>query len=177
MKISSKKSILLLIDIQNKNINSIHHHEQLIANCKELIIICQRFSIPVLASQHIKEKNGDIVTELSKLLIKDNCFNKTEFSCYKKIHKKIQPYSQIILAGAETHICLLQTALDLLENNKQVFIVTDATNSRFDEDKATSLLRMQQNGAQLITKQMLLFELAITSKNPNFSYLSKKIMK
>ena len=70
--------------------------------------------------------------------------------------------------GIETHICVLQTAFDLLNNSYEVFVVQDASGSRTNENHETALERLKQNGAQIVTSEMVLFELLKNSKHPKF---------
>ncbi|MDO8953992.1 MAG: isochorismatase family protein [Gammaproteobacteria bacterium] len=179
MLIQAERSLLLLIDIQEGVINFIHHHEQLLANCTELLMMAKAFNVPVLASEHMPERMGHTIELLRQRMSPDNCFAKTEFSSLAAAYKPIKASKrkQIILAGLETHLCVLQTALELIDKKYQVYVVADATNSRFPEDKAIALQRLQQCGVQIISKQMLLFEWARDGKNPAYKALSKQLLK
>ena len=84
---------------------------------------------------------------------------------------------QIIILGVESHICVLQTTIDLLENNKQVYIVEECVGSRRLKDANMGLERMLKNGASLINFEMIFFELIRDSKNQHFKKLSSKFIK
>lgn len=101
---------------------------------------------------------------------------KTTFSCcgntdgldaIKALGKK-----QIIVAGIETHVCVLQTCLDLLEEGFQVILVTDCCSSRKQSDKEVAITRLVQAGAIPATYEMILFELTINAKHPKFKEIS-----
>jgi len=177
MLLDANSSLLLLVDIQKHNINAIHNHEQLTVNCKDLLLMAKAFNVPTFASLHIPEKNGPILPDLAKLISEESFCSKVAFSCYSSIKHKIQQATQIVLAGIETHLCVLQTAFDFLENKKEVFLVADATDSKFYEDKNYALNRMQQAGVQIITKQMVLFEWARHAHHTEFDRLSEKILR
>jgi nicotinamidase-related amidase len=121
------------------------------------------------------------LSTLRQLIEASHYFKKTEFSCLANTsgRAKLEQYKkpQIVLAGIETHICILQTALDLLSIGKQVFVIADATDSRFAEDKNIALARMQQAGIHILSKQMVLFEWARSSEHPAFQTLSKQMLK
>lgn len=177
MLLDANHSFLLLVDIQKNNINSIHNHEQLTVNCKDLLLMAKAFNIPALASLHIPEKNGPLLPDLAKLIPEESFCSKADFSCFSVIKNKTQQAKQIVLAGIETHLCVLQTAFDFLENKKEVFLVADATDSKFHEDKNYALNRMQQAGVQIITKQMVLFEWARHAHHAEFDHLSEQILR
>ncbi|MDF2939563.1 MAG: isochorismatase [Gammaproteobacteria bacterium] len=181
MLLDSEQSLLLLIDVQENTINFIHQHEQLKANCKDLLAMANKFNVPILASEHCPEKSDLTVASLRQCIEPSNCFNKVEFSCVasQEGRAKLAQYNrqQIVLAGVETHVCVLQTAIELLHLKKQVYVVADAVDSRFAEDKHLALQRMQALGIQLVSKQMVLFEWGRSSDNPSFQTLSEQMLK
>jgi len=83
---------------------------------------------------------------------------------------------QIIVMGIETSVCILQTVLDLLQKNKQVYVVVDAVSARHQLDHDLALERMKIAGAQLITKEMVMFEWLRTAEHAMFKELSKKYL-
>ncbi|MCQ2511031.1 MAG: isochorismatase family protein, partial [Lachnospiraceae bacterium] len=82
---------------------------------------------------------------------------------------------QVLLAGVESHICLLQTAIDLVDAGYDVFVVENCVSSRRLYDKETAIKRMIQNGVQVTSYESILFELMRTSTHPNFRLVSKLI--
>jgi nicotinamidase-related amidase len=82
---------------------------------------------------------------------------------------------QAVLAGIETHVCVLQTALDLLANGYQVHVVRDAVSSRHELDHQAALQRLQQAGAIVTTAEAVLFELMERADSPEFKEVSKLI--
>ncbi len=80
---------------------------------------------------------------------------------------------QVIVCGMETHVCVLQTVLGLLALGKQVFVVEDACDSRTPASKAAGLARMRAAGAQVVTREMVLFELMGSAGHPLFRHISK----
>ena len=82
---------------------------------------------------------------------------------------------QVILIGIETHICVLQTAMDFKNKGHEVFVISEAVGSRKSHDKESALKRMSNNGIQVLTFEMMLFELLRDSKNKHFKNLSSLI--
>jgi nicotinamidase-related amidase len=74
----------------------------------------------------------------------------------------------VVIAGCEAHVCLLQTALDLLEDEFEVWVVTDACASRTDRDRDAAFDRLAGAGAELLTTEMVLFEWLRSAENPDF---------
>jgi nicotinamidase-related amidase len=106
-------------------------------------------------------------------------FEKTTFSCYKNEEtvdainaagKKV-----VIVAGIETHVCVLQTCLDLLEGGYEVVLVTDCCTSRKQNDTDVAITRLVQAGVIPTTYESLLFELTVNAKNPVFKEISSLV--
>ncbi len=126
--------------------------------------------------EQYKKGIGETIPSLKKLVHEYPHFEKTTFSCcgnedglaaIKATGKKI-----VILAGIETHVCVLQTALDLLENGLQPVLVTDCVDSRKEKDKQMAIQRLVQAGVVPTTYEALLFELTVNSKSPVFKEIS-----
>ena len=106
-------------------------------------------------------------------------FEKTTFSCYKneetidainEMNKKV-----VIVAGIETHVCVLQTCIDLLEGGFEVVLVTDCCTSRKQKDTDMAISRLVQAGVIPTTYESLLFELTLNAKNPVFKEISSLV--
>ena len=83
---------------------------------------------------------------------------------------------QVVLVGMEAHVCVLQTALELKAAGKEVFVVTDGISSRAQHDLDTALLRYQQAGVWLVSREMVLFELLRSSGDPMFRQMSQRYL-
>ncbi|WP_288743974.1 isochorismatase family protein, partial [uncultured Rheinheimera sp.] len=86
---------------------------------------------------------------------------------------KLSGKTQLVIIGTETHVCVLQTAMDALAAGYQVFIVEEAVGSRTEQNRQLALLRLQQAGAQIISKEMLAFEWLDKAGTDNFRTISK----
>ncbi len=170
----------ILVDVQDKLVGAIHHHKKVVDNCHWLMQLADDLSIPLLISEQYPQGLGETTQPLSNFKRHHKVADKTAFSCaadagclavIEKFKRK-----QVLLMGIEAHVCVLQTAFELKENNFDVFVAVDAIGSRCEEDYKVALKRFRQNGIELVTREMVFFECLRNAKDPNFKELSKKFM-
>ena len=179
MLIDCSNSSLLLIEVQTKLFPKILDSQRLensILNCLEVFYT---LNIPIFFSEQYPKGLGFTIDKvLEKLLsYKAYKFEKTSFSCFPNSSEpnnapQLLKTKQVILIGIETHICVLQTAMDLKNKGQEVFVVFEAVGSRNPRDKELAIKRLINNGIQVITFEMMLFELLRDSKNKHFKTLS-----
>lgn len=168
---------LVIIDIQDKLAPKKDAlREQLIANTAKLIQAAKVLDIPILITEQYPEKLGATTQPLLDLLGDTPRIGKVCFSCLAAPEflnaLKATGRSQLLLAGIETQVCVMQTTLDALTHGYQVFLPADAIASASDKTQhKTALRRMENNGAQILTTQMTLFELLRTAGTPEFKEL------
>ena len=182
MLIDSSNTSLLLIDVQTKLFPKISEAQRLENSILDCLEVFYTFDVPIFFSEQYPKGLGFTIDKvLEKLLsYKAFKFEKTSFSCFPNSSEsfsagKILKTKQIILIGIETHICVLQTAMDLKEKGYEVFIILEAVGSRKNYDKEFAIKRMINKGIQVITFEMMLFELLRDSKNNHFKGLSSLI--
>ena len=182
MLLNPSDSSLLLIDVQTKLFPKIKEAQTLENAILDCLEVFYTFSIPIFFSEQYPKGLGFTTDKvLEKLLSYDaKRFEKTSFSCFPTISKLNKPdrflkTKQVILIGIETHICVLQTSLDLKDKGYQVFVIYEAVGSRKTIDKELAVKRMINNGIQVITFEMMLFELLRDSKNKHFKSLTSLI--
>jgi len=175
----ANSSALLIIDIQTHltAVMPLKVLARLKNNTSLLIKAADTLNIPILATEQYPKGLGPLEPEIVEILPKETVrFEKTCFSCVgadnflEKL--KSSGKKQIILLGLEAHVCVLQTAIDLLVNDYQVFVVIDGICSRHRENYETSLLRMRQSGIITCNAESVLFEWLRDSKNEHFKTLS-----
>jgi nicotinamidase-related amidase len=131
--------------------------------------------IPTIVTTQYKKGLGDL-DRIFEAKVKGKVLDKVSFSCGADPNIKMEVDQSfkdwVAVAGVETHICVLQTVLDLIEQGKNVAVVTDAVASRREEDHLRGLERMTKAGALPVTSEMLIFELLGRSDVPEF----KKIL-
>ena len=159
--ISAERSALLLIDLQARLLPHIHDGAQALDHCVWLTRIAQRTGVPVVASEQYPQGLGSTVPALRELLEDREIVEKIHFSCVAEGCLAPHPVwtrAQFVVAGTETHVCVLQTVLGLLAEGKDVFVVADAVGSRRPADRDLGLARMRDAGAQIVSREMVAFE-------------------
>ena len=169
--INQENSMLLIIDVQEKLVNMLSSDEVKKAAIK-VAKACETIKVPSFISEQYPKGLGETIPELKEALPSAVYVEKTSFSVAHTFANKLLDLNinkkQVILFGIETHICVLQTAFDLLNMGYEVFVVKEACGSRNQDDKDSALRRLMFAGAQLVTVEMALFELLKSSKHPNF---------
>ena len=161
-RLEPKRSALVVIDIQERFKDLIHRMDLVLSGTTRLIKFCQQLDIPLLVTEHYPRGLGETVSELRLLCDDFEPLEKIHFSCCGDdgFQRKLASLrrDQIILCGIETHVCVYQTACDLLRAGKQVAVAVDAVSSCRAEDRAIGLERMAAVGTQNMSVQMLMFE-------------------
>lgn len=179
MLIAAGKSRLLIVDVQEKLVPTIHEGARVIKNCEWLMKLAHRLEVPVLASEQYAKGLGPTVAQLKALLPEEGIAHKVHFSCIAADCLKNLPgpeRNQIILAGIEAHVCVLQTAFDLHHSGNEVFVVADAISSRSAQDAALAVERMRAEGIPIVTREMVFFEWLRQAGTPLFKELSGEFL-
>ncbi len=176
--VNCKDCLVLIIDVQEKLVNMLKD-EPIYPNAVKIAQAAGILNIPCIITEQYPKGLGQTVEEIKKALPNALYFEKTYFSVLKEnnfIDKiKETKKHQIILFGIETHICVLQTAFDLLKAGYEVFVVANASGSREEYNKEFALKRLRHANCQTLTVEMLLFELLESSKHPNFKEIQALI--
>ena len=166
--IDAGASALLLIDFQVKLMRVMDEGADAIANARRLIDAAHILGVPTLFTEQNAKGLGPTVPELApdpSLVVHKMTFD----ACGDPgFIQRLPEGRALILAGCEAHICVLQTALGLIENGRRVFVVRDAIASRRPESKETAVRRMERHGADIVTVEMVVFEWLKTAENPAF---------
>ena len=170
------ETLLLIVDVQKKLINNIKGSQLLIFNIKKLIDTCNLLNVNIAITEQNPLKLGLTLESI----LNDNeypKFEKMEFSCSENknflnyINKN--NFKNIIVCGIESHICILQTSIDLLRKGFNILIPRDAIGSRNEIDNDTAFLRLILSGAVASTTESLICELCKTSNRKEFREVSK----
>ena len=174
LRARSTNSVLLVIDMQEKIINTIAEKENLL-HCLEAIIKASNLlNIPSVVTQ--QENLGDIAPIIRKSYQNDvTIFKKLAFSCcgVSEFRDKLQALGRkiIVVCGVETHICVMQTVLDLLALKYEVHLLRDATSSYRTSDRETAIERMRDAGACISTTESSIYELMEDAQRPEFKQI------
>ncbi len=176
--LTATSSRLLIVDMQEKLLAAMKERETVISNCLKLVRGANVLEVPVDATEQYPKGLGGTVDVLADLIAERPA--KMRFSCTESLEwakqgtTPDQPY-QVVLAGIEAHVCVLQTAFDLLANGFEVFVVADAATSRNRTDYEFGLKRMADSGVQLVTTEMVLFEWCEVAGTDEFKQISRII--
>lgn len=170
---------LVVVDVQGKLAQLMHGKEALFKNVQILIQAAKILDIPILWCQQCPAALGPTVAQIAELLTGHEPINKSAFSCCgeEAFNARLNELkrNQVLLCGIETHVCIYQTAVDLLRKGFQVDIPADAVSSRTPDNKQIALQRMAAEGANVSCVEMALFELLRTAEHPKFRQIAKLI--
>lgn len=173
-------SRLALVDVQERLCGAMNAAamEQVARNCAILLQTGRLLDVPVTYTEQYPKGLGPTLASLSPWLDETARVEKICFSCCQNDDFRAQLDSartQIVLAGAEAHVCVLQTAFDLLGMGKQVFVVEDAVISRNPDNKANALQRLRQAGVVVTNTESVVFEWLGTAEGEAFRQISRLV--
>lgn len=170
---------LVLVDVQGRLAQLMHERELLFANLERMVRGAQVLGIPILWNEQVPEKLGATIPELAELLTGVESLPKNAFSCCGNpaFVERLAATGrrQVLLTGIETHICVYQTARDLLAGGYAVEVVADAVSSRTEANKRTALERIRAMGAGVTSTEMALFELLGSAEGDRFRQISRLV--
>jgi nicotinamidase-related amidase len=179
MLVNAGESCLLVVDVQERLLPAVTDGEAVVENTAILLKAAAALDVPVLASEQYPKGIGHTVPELSALLPADAVVEKVHFSCladagfagrFAALGRR-----QAVIAGLEAHVCVLQTAEQILADGHDVFVVADAVSSRAPANHAAALRRLEAAGARIVTTEMVVFEWLGQAGTPAFRELSRLI--
>ncbi|PUE67250.1 hydrolase [Arcobacter lacus] len=179
MRIRVEDALFCLVDVQERLFPHIGNKEILEKNLLTLVKGLKVLNVPFIVNEQYKKGIGETIPSLKELVETYSSYEKTTFSCcqnnetmkaIKNANKKV-----VIVAGIETHVCVLQTCIDLLENGFKVVLVTDCCSSRKENDTKFAIKRLIQAGVIPTTYESILFELTLDAKNPCFKEISSLV--
>lgn len=174
---SSHDTGLLVIDVQERLVPHIHDHARVVWNIRRLVDGARILGVSAAGTEQYPQGMGPTVGELAERL--GPFEQKMAFSaaaCPALFRRwKDAGINKVLITGIESHVCVAQTALDLLAESWRVYLAADAVGSRSPEDKRVALERMAQEGVVLTTTEAALFEWCVVSGTPQFKQISKLV--
>ena len=178
--LTPQNSLLVIVDMQIRltEVMPVTDASLMLTHTDRLIKAAMALEVPVLVTEQNPKGLGSTVADITDSLPQETpIFPKTGFSCcaaegFCEILEQIQR-NQIILVGQETHVCILQSALDLLSRSYQIHIVEDGVCSRKAEHKSNALARMQRLGITITNHESVLFEWLGDYNHPDFKTIAK----
>ncbi len=177
--LSINNTILLCIDVQESLAQVMSERDTMITNLKKLIAGVSTLGIPIIRTEQNPRKLGSTVSEIAKLMPAVGAISKMSFSCcgsnaFMEALRSNQR-QQILLSGIEAHVCVYQTAVDLMLKGYEVDVVVNCISSRTVENRSVGIEKMRHSGAGLTTTEIALFELLRTAESPWFKDISRVI--
>lgn len=176
MNYIDNNTVLLVIDVQERLLPAINEKEALLLNALKCIKAARILDLPLVYTEQYPKGLGLTVTELREDLDDAPVFEKTDFSCLGseglKTFLKNNKIKKVMLAGIEAHVCVFQTARDLIDAGYEVLIVADAVSSRNDFDKKWALKNLREMGAAVSTFECFFMEYLKGSRHPKFKEIS-----
>ncbi len=166
--------MLLLIDFQQRLVPAIHDGEAVVARAVRLAEAARLLDVPVRATEQNPAGLGRTVAPLAGY--PQAVLAKTAFSAVADPgFSALLPAgaAEVVVAGCEAHVCVLQTVLGLAGSGRRVFVAADAVGSRDPADRAAAIERARQHGAEIVTSEMVLFEWLRDSRHPRFREVQK----
>lgn len=191
MLLQAEDCQFVLVDFQGRLMPAIHDGEAVLANARRLAQLAQWLEVPVWGTEQVPSKLGPLDDELKSLC--QRVVDKTSFSAAEVLQPLLEPApvtprgnarslprhlqktttqqsrrGTLLLAGCETHVCLLQTALDLLDADWDVWVVQDACGSRTERNRDAAYDRLAAAGCELVSTEMVGFEWLADAAHPRF---------
>jgi isochorismate hydrolase len=166
MLLARDKSQLLIVDVQEKLLQAISGKDRVVDRCIRLVRAARTLDVPITVSEQYPQGLGPTADSIRDALANAALVaDKVEFSCLRneflreRLHElRRQGRPQVVIAGIEAHVCVLQTAVDLEAQGFEAFVVADATGSRSKDSHKLALARLNKAGADVVDSEMVLFE-------------------
>ena len=203
MLLEAQECQVVLLDYQLRLMPALHESGLAIANAVSLAYMAGLMQVPTFVTEQNPAKLGETLPELRNSLAKANAkfISKMHFSAVqagladllrppakapagnarslpKHLQKAVATAPErntVVLAGCEAHVCLLQTALELLDDEFEVWVVTDACSSRTERNRDAAFDRLASAGVELVTTEMVAFEWLRTAEHPAFKSMQSLI--
>lgn len=179
MRITKQNTIGLIIDIQERLFPVMIEKEQLLKNCVTLVQGLAELAIPQIVTQQYTKGIGETLEEIKAAIPNFEYIEKRDFSCCDEpvVAEKLKELNakNIIICGIESHVCVLQTALDLKEAGLNPIVVMDCVSSRTKANFELAKERFRFEGIMMTSYESILFELTRSSTAPEFRAISKLV--
>ena len=174
MLLTTQGAALLLVDLQQRLVPAVHDGESMVAGAARRAEAAQRLDVPVCATEQNPAGLGSIVAPLADF--PQRVAPKTVFAATgaPDFATLLPPgTAEVVVAGCEAHVCVLQTAVGLLDAGHRVAVAVDAIGSRAPAEAAAGVDRMARHGAEIVTSEMVLFEWLRDANHPRFREVQK----
>jgi len=179
MRISEDNAVALIIDVQERIFPAIAEYEKLEKKLSQLVQGMKILEIPLFVTEQYVKGLGPTIPSLAALFGDLERIEKSSFSCVDEprfiMNLASSGKEYVIIAGIESHVCVLQTVIDLIGNGYHPVVAEDCVSSRNPNDKKVAIARMQHEGAIVTTCESILFELLRYSGTEKFKAISRLV--
>ena len=179
--LSATDTVLVVVDVQERLVPAVLERDRIVWNTRRLIDGAKLFDVPVVVTEQYPKGLGPTMPELIAALPEGTpVMEKKSFSAclvpeFLDALQRRKGVRKVLLTGMETHVCILQTALDLLSLGYEVHLVADAVGSRFASDDDIALRRLESSGVLLTTAESVLFQWCRSAAAPQFKAVSRLV--
>ncbi len=177
--LNQQEMALLIIDIQGKLAAVMKHKDQVVNNCLHLVELAKLLQIPILLTEQYPQGLGTTIPEIQEALPAYNPFEKTAFNCCLEAGflEKVADTGRKkwLLTGMETHVCVLQTSIGLMQEGYNVQVAQDAVCSRTKNNFRSGLEMMRDAGAVITTTETVLFQVLERAGTEAFKVIAQRI--
>lgn len=182
MRLDRNHAILVVIDVQERLMPVIHERHEVERNIERLVRGAHVLGVPAVLTEQYVKGLGPTVEPLRRVFEETAGYRPIEKDCFSA--HGCEPFAaqlaaldrrQVLLAGVEAHVCVYQTARDLLAAGMQVWIAADAVSSRTPRNRDIALQRLVAEGAKLSSTEMALFEMLVVSGTEEFRAIAKLV--
>ncbi len=169
--LDASRSVLVLVDYQQRLMPAIHEGDRVVAEALRLADAARALGIPVLGTEQNPRglgPNAPAIRERCDATVAKMSFDACADGLARELRARSPNASDIVVAGCEAHVCLMQTALGLLREGLRLWVVATACGSRFPADRELALLRLERAGAVLASVEMVAFEWLATCEHERF---------
>lgn len=180
MLIDTDRSMLLVLDLQEKLLPVIAENERVVGNVAWLVRIARKLGVPVAATEQYPKGLGPTEKSVRELFPEGAIASKNHFSAVAAQVLRTLPgadRAQVVVVGLEAHVCVVQTTLELLEEGREVYVVADCIGWRHELDARMAFARMQQEGARIVTREMVAYEWLGEAGTPRFREIAKEFLR
>jgi nicotinamidase-related amidase len=175
LRLRAARSLLIVVDVHERLLPAIEQAPRVVTRCEALMKMARLLSVPALVTEHVPHKLGPTVEALRALAAAEQILPKHHFPAADEpaIAHRVAAYGrpQLVIAGLESHVCVLQTALGFLERGYRPHVVADACGSREEAARAVAMDRLRAAGVPVVTAEMVMFEWLEHAERPQMREL------
>lgn len=180
MLMERARSVLLVVDLQERLMPVIDGGAEVVDHAGWLCRLAGRLRVPVVISEQYPQGLGPTLEAIRKVAVEAETVSKQHFSCVAAgclAATRLVAAEQVVVCGAEAHVCVLQTAMELRREGKAVFVVAEAVGSRRASDKELALARMRSHGIDIVSREMVAFEWLGRADDPGFREINREFLR